>query len=57
MIKTIIILLFSLVIVGCEARYRYPCQDPSNWGTERCIKPVCEVNHDCPEQVFNKKVL
>jgi hypothetical protein len=57
MIKIITIILFSLFLAGCDARYRYPCQDPANWGTERCTKPVCEVNHDCPEQIFNKKIV
>jgi hypothetical protein len=51
------LILLSILLAGCEARYRYPCQDPANWNTERCTRPICEVNHDCPEQVFNKKIV
>jgi hypothetical protein len=46
-------LLIVLLLAGCEQYYRYPCQDPANWETARCQKPVCEVNQECPEHVFN----
>ncbi len=45
-------LILLLALTGCEQYYRYPCQDPANWGTEQCKKPICEVNRDCPELVF-----
>jgi len=47
-----IALFFSLM--GCGDQYRYPCQNPDNWKTERCQKPRCEVSRDCPEHVFKK---
>lgn len=34
-------------------RFRYPCQDPENWGTEQCSKPICEINRQCPEHIFD----
>lgn len=46
-------LLIVLLLAGCEQYYRYPCQDPANWETARCQKPLCEVNQECPEHVFN----
>lgn len=48
----------SLLTVGCEQRYRYPCQDPENWHRESCQRPLCEVNRDCPEYIFegNNKI-
>ena len=33
-------------------RFRYPCQDPSNWDKEMCQKPLCDVTRTCPEHVF-----
>ena len=51
MIKYTLILL-PLLLTACDTRYRYPCQDPSNWDTPECKKPICEVNKDCPEYIF-----
>ena len=33
-------------------RYRYPCQDPSNWDKDFCKMPICDVNRSCPEHIF-----
>ena len=33
-------------------RFRYPCQDPSNWEKDFCKKPICDVTRTCPEHVF-----
>jgi hypothetical protein len=41
-----------VLAAGCEQKFRYPCQDPKNWETEQCKKPLCEVNRDCPEYIF-----
>lgn len=40
-------------LASCEQRYRYACQDPGNWESAQCQKPLCEVNQECPEHVFN----
>ena len=52
MVKLITILVTSLVLFGCDARYRYPCQNPDNWDKDYCKKPYCEVSRDCPEHIF-----
>jgi hypothetical protein len=44
-----------MVITGCDQKYRYPCQDPDNWNSDSCKKPVCEVNRDCPDIIFKDK--
>lgn len=49
--KKIIICLATL-LTGCEAEYRYPCQDNENWNKEICKPPVCEINRDCPKYIF-----
>jgi hypothetical protein len=33
-------------------RFRYPCQDPSNWDKGFCQKPQCDVTRTCPEHIF-----
>lgn len=52
MVKLIGILSISLLIASCDARYRYPCQDPNNWEEDFCKPPICEVNRDCPKYIF-----
>jgi hypothetical protein len=37
------------LITGCEQHYRYPCQNPANWDSSQCQKPVCEIHRQCPE--------
>lgn len=49
--KTLIITTFLLLLVGCEEKYRYPCQDPHNWKEEKCTKPFCSGNGTCPEDL------
>jgi hypothetical protein len=39
---------------GCEERYRYPCQDPKNWETAQCQRPICEIHRQCPDLIFKE---
>ena len=57
--KYLVLLLLPLCLLGCEERYRYPCQDPENWDTKECKKPFCSANGTCPEdlQHYEKKNL
>ena len=49
-----------IVFAGCDDRVRYFCQDPDNFKAERCQKPRCEFNQDCPEYlvapILEKKI-
>jgi len=53
MIKKTITLIgvsvLAITLSGCgyDGHYRYPCQDPANWGTEECIPPACEAAGTC----------
>ena len=53
-------LLLLLLLVSCEDRFRYICQDPNHFGDAQCQKPVCEFNQSCPEYlvapVLEKKI-
>lgn len=40
-------LLLAPMFVGCEDRYRYPCQDPANKDNPECNRPACEVDGLC----------
>jgi len=41
--------LTALLLVGCEDRYRYHCQNPKNWNDEDCKPPLCVATQTCPE--------
>ena len=46
-----IVLPLSLAFFGGD-RFRYPCQDPSNWDKDFCKMPICDVRRECPEHIF-----
>lgn len=48
-------LLFVSILTGCEASYRYPCQDPANWNNEECKKPACIAIGECSEDLVGKE--
>lgn len=54
--KAAMLTLSLLLIAGCEDHYRYPCQDPANWNTEECQRPVCEAEGICPDQLTGRSV-
>ena len=48
-----LLLLLPLTLAMCSGdRFRYPCQDPSNWDKDFCKFPVCDVTRTCPEHIF-----
>lgn len=42
-------LLLLLLLVACDDRYRYFCQDPKNFSAKRCQRPDCLFTQDCPD--------
>ena len=56
----LIVAPIALAVFGGD-RFRYPCQDPTNWDKEMCKPPTCEVTRTCPEHIFkgtdNEKVM
>ena len=56
----VLILLSSLLLVACEDRYRYTCQDPDKFNNPECQKPRCQFTQTCPEYlvapVLEKKI-
>ena len=43
------LLLTVLLLIGCEDRYRYECQNPDNFYKPNCQKPKCLFTQQCPE--------
>ncbi len=53
--RVVLSLLFVSTLIGCEASYRYPCQDPANWNNEECKKPACVATGECSENLVGQK--
>mgnify|MGYP003337492026 CR=1 FL=1 len=51
MMLLILLLPIGLAIFSGD-RFRYPCQDPSNWDKDFCKMPLCDVTRTCPEHIF-----
>jgi hypothetical protein len=41
----------TMAVFG-ETKFRYPCQDPTNWTKDYCKPPICDVTRTCPEHIF-----
>jgi hypothetical protein len=58
--KTVMMIGIIFLLVGCEDRYRYTCQNPDNFDLKECQKPRCMFTQTCPEYlvapVLEKKV-
>ena len=55
-IITLLILTTTIVtsvnLGGCAPRYRYPCQDPANWGRPECHNDACKADGSCTDQTL-----
>jgi hypothetical protein len=54
LVKYLVVLLtlpLTLAVFSGD-RFRYPCQDPSNWDKDFCKPPICDVTRTCPEHIF-----
>lgn len=52
--KYLIIFALAAVAValsGCQDRFRYPCQDPTNWEKPECKPPICTATVTCPDDL------
>jgi len=48
--------LLLLMLVACQDSYRYPCQNPDNWGKPECEPPACEASGTCTKDVVSKEI-
>jgi hypothetical protein len=53
--KAILILSVAFLLAGCNSQYRYPCQDPANWGKAECNNEICKAEGDCTSDVLEPK--
>lgn len=54
--KAVLLILTALLLVSCEYRYRYECQDPEMWGEKQCQRPDCEATGTCPDQLLGREI-
>jgi len=55
LVKWVVLLLVAVPVVVLyfsHDTFRYPCQNPANWDSPQCQKPLCDVTRTCPEHVF-----
>jgi hypothetical protein len=49
----IVLLLLPLTLAYFSGdKFRYPCQDPTNWDKDMCKLPLCDVTRTCPQHIF-----
>lgn len=51
----LVILGLSLNLGGCQSRYRYPCQDPANWGKSECHNDACKAEGTCTQDTLGNR--
>jgi hypothetical protein len=44
-----------LLLAACSDSYRYPCQNPANWGKTECEPPACEASGTCTKDLITKE--
>lgn len=42
-------IVLLLMLVACDERVRYFCQEPKNFSAKRCQRPDCLFSQDCPD--------
>jgi len=47
----LVLIPFTMAVFGGD-KFRYPCQDPTNWDKDFCKPPICDVTRTCPEHIF-----
>jgi hypothetical protein len=52
LMKLLPIMLIAVSACGYDGKYRYPCQDPENWGKSECEPPECRVDGTCTETLL-----
>jgi len=52
LMKLLPIMLIAVSACGYDGKYRYPCQDPENWGKSECEPPECKVDGACTETLL-----
>jgi len=52
--KPTIYIPLAIILTSCgyDGSYRYPCQDPANWGNVECEPPICVPNGTCTRDLI-----
>jgi hypothetical protein len=43
------------LLTGCDDRFRYKCQDPTNWSEPDCKPPICTASGTCPDMLVKSE--
>lgn len=49
------VILILILILSGDGFYRYPCQDPENWGSAECDPPLCLASMTCTGYVVRNQ--
>jgi hypothetical protein len=55
--RVVFVCLSLALLAGCSDQFRYPCQDPKNWGKSECHPPLCEANGTCTKDLVTEEAL
>lgn len=50
-LPVVALILGLFVVFFADDKYRYVCQDPTNWDTPECQPPMCTASGTCPENL------
>lgn len=54
LLPAILLVLFAVAFyLAGDGSYRYPCQDPANFGKPECVPPACLADGTCTEMLIN----
>jgi hypothetical protein len=51
-VPIMLVLVWMYIIFVADNIYRFPCQDPANWGKYACEPPHCEADGTCTEYLI-----
>jgi hypothetical protein len=55
-LAAVLAIVAALTGCGYDGTYRYPCQNPDNWGTPECVPPICEADGTCAKDLLPESV-
>lgn len=50
----ILAVIVAVFYFSGDGFYRYPCQNPRQWGAVECQPPICSANKTCPHDLMGE---
>jgi hypothetical protein len=48
----VVVVAWAVSSCGYDGRYRYACQDPTNWNSDDCKPPLCIPSGTCTKDLI-----